>query len=202
MAMIRRGRPVLALVALLAGGCASTPEVRDLAARTGVFVTSMDDGTAEFIAAQNRLNSENEEHLRTLGRRGETLKARVALQRLASTRAGATTLLETQAAATSVTGAAVVAQLHPQQSQPAAVSFPGGAGYGKAAEALAEIGTKPTALALLRSLVANAGPVREVLSELLEKAKKSGTDTAGETAATAAQAVTAGAAAAANAKEE
>jgi hypothetical protein len=201
MAIIRHRMSFLSL-ALLAAGCASTPEVRNLAARTGVFVTSMERGTDDFMAAQNRLNAENEQHLRTLAARGDALKARAAQQRIASTRAGATTLLESRSAATSVTGADIIAQVHPREIQPAAISFESD-GYGKAASGLVEIGRKPGAMALLRSLAAFGGTVvGDVHAGLVEKAKNSAAATAGETAAAAGQAVTAGAAAAENEKEQ
>lgn len=201
MATIMNARSSIALAALLASGCASTPEVRNLAGRTGVFVTSIQVGTADFIAAQNRLNAGNEEHVRTLARRADTLRVRVAQQRIASTRAGATGLLRTQETASATTGADVVAMLQPAVSEAATVPFEGDEGYGKAAEALVQVGNKPSTLALLRSLVTYAGAVREAHAELVEKAKASAAETAAETADASAQAVTGGAAAA-NEEEE
>jgi hypothetical protein len=195
MAMSRHSGHSIVLAALLAGGCASTPEVRNLAARTGVFVTSMQGGTSDFIAAQNRLNAGNEVQLRTLERRAETLRARVGRQRIASTRAGATDLLRTQEAATATTGAEVIARLHPRLTEPATVSFDGDEGYGKAAQGLVEVGAKPSTLALLRSLVTYSGAVRDAHSELVEKAKKSATESAAETADAATDALAEGAAA-------
>lgn len=166
----------------MAAGCASTPEVRTLSDRTGRHVTALREGTAEFVAAQNRLNAENESHLQQLAASASAARARVARQRLAWTKGGQTDILDTQAMASSVTAADVVAQLQPSSVQPATVSFAGGKGYADAAEALTKIGTKPTAKAVLLGLAQYANEVRASHEALQEEAAKDSEATAKQTA--------------------
>lgn len=195
MARMGIAKSCLPIAILLASGCANTPEIRDLAERTGVFVTSLDEETSDFLDAQNRLNAENEEHLSILERHAGRLKARVAQQQLASTRAGATTALATQAAATAVTAEQVVAQLDPTASEPAIIAFEGSAGYQKASKALVEIGTEPSLTELLTGLLAFAGAVRDAHADLVAKAKEDAAAAGAGTAEATAEAIGGGAAA-------
>lgn len=165
-------------LAATAGGCASTPEVRNLSDRTGLYVTSLREGTAEFVAAQNRLNAQNEAHLQRLSARAAVAGAQVARQRLAWTSGDQKAVLEAQKLASNVGAADVVAALKPRSVQPATVSFAGGKGYSEAAEALTEVGAKPSTLAVLRGLVAYATQVRSSYEELQAEA----TEAAGEAA--------------------
>lgn len=196
MRAMKRGSWLLPLGALLSTGCASTPEVRSLAEQTGTFVTSLEQGTGEFIAAQNRLNANNEAILRSLADRAATMRMQVAQQRLASTDAGHQALLKSQALATSVTGADVVASLHPPAAaRPVSIKAEGTEGYGQAAKALVEASTKPTMTSVIAGLVTYAEAVRDSHAKLVEDAKKS-TDSAGADAtAAASNAIQAGAAA-------
>lgn len=180
MTTVGLGKLWLAAAMLLVGGCASTPEVRNLADRTGVFVTSLDKGTADFAAAQTSLNAANEHRLRRLGLHADALRARVAQQRLAWTRAGATDSLRTQEA-TSIPATAIVAALKPAAViEPSVVQFDGQASYGDAAEALVAIGTKPDAAAVLAGLISYGVAVRDAHADLLEQAKESAAATASE----------------------
>lgn len=196
MSAIRCTRWMLPVTVLLAG-CASTPQVRNLAERTGTFVTSLDQGTTGFVAAQNHLNANNEATLRSLAGRAAMLRRQVAQQRLASTDAGHRDLLQSQSLATSVTAADVVAGLLPAPAvRPASVKFEGGEGYGKAAKALVDVGAKPTTATVIAGLISYAEAVRDSHAKLIEDAKASATAAAAQTAVAAQAAGQAGAAAA------
>jgi len=194
MRAIKRGNWLLPLGALLSAGCASTPEVRNLAERTGTFVTSLEQGTGEFIAAQNRLNANSEAILGSLAGRAATMRMQVAQQRLASTDAGHQALLQSQSLATSVTAADVVASLHPPAvARPASIKAEGTEGYAKAAKALVEAGTKPTTPAVIAGLVTYAEAVRDSHAKLVEDAKKSADSAGADTATAAGNAIQSGA---------
>lgn len=192
MSAIKCAKWMLPLTALLAG-CASTPQVRTLAERTGTFVTSLEQGTTGFVTAQNHLNANNEATLRSLGGQATALRMQVAQQRLASTDAGHRDLLQSQALATSVTAADIVASLQPPPAvRPATVKFEGGEGYGKATKALVDVGTKPTAAAVIAGLISYAEAVRDSHAALLEDAKDSAASAGAQTVATAQNAAAAG----------
>lgn len=175
-----RATPVVAGFLFLAGlsGCASTPEVRTLADQTGVFVTSLSEGTGEFVAAQNRLNSENEEHLQVLGAHAAAARSQVARQRLAWTGAGEATLISTQDAATRPTAEEVVARLSRRDLEPTRIAGEAEEGYAKAAKALAEVGAKPKLEAVLLGLVDYAADVRTSYESLHEEAVKASAEAA------------------------
>lgn len=195
MSRIKTAGWLLPIAAMLAG-CASTPQMRNLAERTGTFVTSLDQGTGSFVAAQNHLNANNEAVLRSLAGHAATLRMQVAQQRLASTDAGHRNLLDSQALATSVTAADIVAGLAPPPAvRPATVKFEGGEGYGKAAKALVDVGTKPTTAAAIAGLITYAEAVRDAHAKLIDDAKKSAAAAGAETVNTAVTAADAGTAA-------
>ncbi len=159
------------------GGCASTPEVRNLSDKTGLYVTSLREGTAEFVAAQSRLNAQNEAHLQRLSAKAAAAGAQVQRQRLAWTSGQERAALDAQKLASNVTAADVVAALKPSTVQPATVTFAGGKGYSDAAEALSEVSAKPSTLAVLRGLVAHALDIRGSLEELGKETNQANTDT-------------------------
>ena len=165
------GKTHMAMAAsALVAGCASTPEVRTLADQTGRYVSTLREGTAEFVAAQNRLNTENESRLHRIAAGAAAARAQVARQRLAWTSGAQRAVLETQALASSATAEDVVARLQPRTTQPATVNFAGGKGYSEAAEALVQVETKPDMLAVLRGLAGYAQQVRDSYAKLQEEA--------------------------------
>lgn len=174
-------------LAAATGGCASTPEVRTLSDKTGTYVTSLREGTAEFVADQNRLNAQNEAHLQRLEAKAALTAAQVARQRLAWTKGDRRGALETQELASSVSAADVVAELKPRTVQPATVSFAGGKGYSDAAEALTGVSAKPSTLAILRGLASYASQVRTSYEDLRKEASEA-SEQAGSAAGVAAAA--------------
>jgi hypothetical protein len=171
-------------LAAATGGCASTTEVRNLSDGTGVYVTSLRNGTDEFVAAQSRLNAENELHLQSLEARAAEAEGQVARQRLAWTSGARQSALDTQKLASNVTAADVVAELKPRSVEPAKVSFAGGKGYSDAVEALSQVSAKPSTLAVLRGLVTYAMEVRTSYEDIQKKATDASAGTAGQAAAT------------------
>lgn len=161
-------------------GCASTPRVRDLASTTGVYVQSLDSGTNDFIAAQNRLNASNQARLQLLDQRSEGFRTETRQQRFAWIDAGDRLRLSSLDSVTTRTPEAIVADLHAKPLQPASVRSAAGDAYGATAEALAKVATKPKPLLVLGEFVQFARAVNEGYDKLKKDAEKSTDDAAGD----------------------
>lgn len=163
---------------LFTAGCASTPEVRSLAASTGTYVTSLNEGTRDFVDAQSRLNRENEDRLQSYHGFAATNRSEVSGQVLAWEDSGDRRRLASFQRATAPDAATVVDSLKQVVAQPAALKFDGSQGYSNAAAALAEISKRPSLLASLRGLLVFGKEVVNSYEDLSKKAKEE-TDKAG-----------------------
>lgn len=180
---------------LALAGCASTPAVRDLSDRTGVFVTSLNTGTAEFIETQERLNAANETRLDELGRAGLDGRAGPRQQQLAWRDAGEARRLATADAATSTTPEQIVTSLSRPASAPARIPADVLGGYSKTLQSLAAVSAKPKAGAAVQEIVAFGGQVHDQYVALREAATEKSKATSGTAAGATKADVAAGAAA-------
>jgi hypothetical protein len=170
-------------LAISAGGCASTPAVRTLAEQTGVYVTSLREGTANFVAAQNRLNAGNEIHLQRLAADAAEFRAQADRQRMAWTSAGNAKALETEQAVAAVGADEVVGQLQSRALKPAIIGSESGKAYGEATDALVEIGTKPDIASILAGLAQYASDIQQSYDELRKESDEDAAATSESTAA-------------------
>lgn len=162
-------------------GCASTPRVRDLASSTGVYVQSLDSGTNDFVAAQNRLNASNQVRLQLLDQRSEGFRTETRQQRFAWIDAGDRQRLSSLDSVTTRTPEAIVADLRAKPLQSASVRATASEGYNATAEALAKVATKPKPLLVLGEFVQFAQAVNESYDKL-KKAAEESTDAAADKA--------------------
>ena len=176
-------RCLILSAALLSAGCASTPQVRDLADRTGLFVTSLQGGTGEFVELQSRLNAGNAARLDRLVALGSPDRANARQQRVAWTDAGNMTRLATHDAASEVSAEEIVAGLELNATTAARPTAPALEGYGKSLKALADVSTKPKSTLALRELLEFGREVYGKYGELQEKADKAAESTAPAAAA-------------------
>lgn len=188
----------LFLASLPLAACASTPEVRSLATRTGVFVQSLNSGTADFVERQNRLNVQNEARLERLALNGGRDRTDVRRQRLVWANQGQTLSVATQDRLLAVTANDIVAGLAPVQRQAATRIANGSAsGYAAALAALVEASTVPNPAAFLTEMIEFGQEVRDELGRLRDKAADDADST--ETVAASSDTAASNAAKAANA---
>lgn len=178
-------RKMIFVVASLGlSACASTPQVRGLADKTGVFVSSLQSGTSGFIEKQNRLNALNAQRLDKLAADGNQDRANVRQQRLAWTDAGDTTRLATHDAANRRTAEVIVGSLETKATASARLGSGPAEAYAATQKALAEVATKPKTGVALRELITFGQAIFEKYNELEEAAKEDAesTDEAAEAA--------------------
>ena len=169
--MSRTGRAIGVLTAtLMLSGCASTPAVRGLAGGTGQFVQSLQDGTSEVIAAQNRMNRVNEQRLESLELAGERARTGVRQQRLVWSGDGSGDALAAYDRATAPSAEVIVAGLNRSIVAPAQVANPAAAGYQKTLKSLADVRTKPNGLNAFRELLVFGQAVKAKYDELQQEA--------------------------------
>jgi hypothetical protein len=171
------------LFAALLAGCASTPAVRDLAGRTGVFVGSLDTGTKEFIEAQNRLNAENQDRLQHLDDAAEGFRTQTRELRFAWTDAGQAGQLSAHDQAIALSPADILAPLQRHSAAPPQIKSSNAEAYGKVSAALAEVATEPKPFAVVRELVQFGAAVHQSFSDLQDEAKKAAQKAADDAAA-------------------
>lgn len=171
---------ILSLPVLLAG-CASTPAVRSLASGTGQYVQSLQDGTSDVIAAQNRLNRLNEQRLTSLELASERARTGVRQQQLVWSADGSAGALAAYARATAPSAEMIVSGLRISAVSPAQVGMPAAAGYQKTIKALAEVRTKPKSFDTLMELLVFGQAVKAKYDEL-QKEVASDTDKAADAA--------------------
>ena len=176
-------RSFIPLIVLLASGCASTPEVRGLADKTGLFVTSVNAGTAEFIESQNRLNQANAARLDRLVLTASPDRSNVRQHRLAWTDAGQSDRLALLESATARDADDIVAGLTVKRTSAARVAGGAAEGYAKSLKSLAETAAKPKASAALRELLAFGQDVYTKYGELKKEAQDAAESTEQEAAA-------------------
>jgi len=162
-------RAFIGFAAFLCAGCASTPEVRGLADKTGHFVSSLQSGTNDFIESQNRLNGQNAARLDHLVALQSPARAAVRQQRLAWTDAGDRVRLSMEDAAIARSAEDIIAGLETKATSSPEVSAPS---YEKTLKALADVAAKPKATVALRELIGFGQEVYAKYGELQEKAKK------------------------------
>ena len=188
----------LLLASLPLCACASTPAVRALASNTGVFVQSLNSGTAEFVEAQNRLNAQNETRLVRFDGYGLRSRALVRQQRLVWTDMGSRSRLATHDLATGVEASEIVTGMAVVERQPSRVENGAASGYRATLAALADVSTTPRPLSVLGELLGFAQQVQESYDKLGEDAATAAT-AAGAASTSNDQAASAGAAEVANA---
>jgi hypothetical protein len=173
----------LLLASLSLSACASTSSVRSLANRTGVFVQSLNSGTADFIERQNRLNTQNEAHLERLAINGARDRSDTRRQRLVWTNQGLAPRLAAQDRLQAVTANDIAAGLAPVQRQaPARIGDGPTSGYVASLAALVEVSTVPNPAGVLAEMIEFGQEVREALGTLRDAAA-----TTAQTAGTATQ---------------
>jgi hypothetical protein len=173
----------LLLPALSLCACASTPAVRTLASNTGVFVQSLNDGTAEFVDSQNWLNARNENRLARLDSYGERDRAQVRQQRLTWTDMGSRSRVATHDLATGVPANEIVAGMTVIERQPTRIENGTSAGYRTALTTLADVSTAPEPLSLFRELFEYAQQIQESYDTLREAAATAANSAANASAA-------------------
>lgn len=166
------------LLILALAGCASSRSYRDLSSRTGVVVETLNVGTAEFIAHQNALNSENAARLDRLADYTRDAEVEAARQQYAWSERGDARALDLYSRVTTPDAEDIVAAMNRRTPRAPAIED-GGAGkaYAKTKEALAKLAAKPTALQLLAGLLANLDAIRAANDQLREEAEDDGTET-------------------------
>lgn len=174
---------VLAATTLGLSACASTPQVRGLADKTGVFVSSLQSGMSEFIENQNRLNALNAQRLDQLVANGSQDRANVRQQRLAWTDAGDGTRLANHDAATRRTAEQIVDGVETKVTASARLGSGPAEAYAATQKALAEVAAKPKTGVAMRELIAFGQEIFDKYNELEESAKKDGENTNGDGAA-------------------
>ena len=173
----------LLLASLPLCACASTPAVRSLASNTGVFVQSLNDGTSDFVDAQNRLNAQNEARLVRFDGYGARSRTQVRQQRLVWTDMGSRSRLATRDLATGISATNILADMTVVDRQPTQVENRTTAGYRATLAALAEASTTPRPSSMIGELLGFAQQVQESYDKLREDAAA-----AASTAATASSA--------------
>jgi len=168
--MIRQSLTAISIAALT--GCANSPQVRALADSTGVYVSSLNEGTADFVERQSRLNSENEQHLKSFGAFTEANHSDIVRQHLAWADAGQQHRIDAFGRAAEVNAGAVVGRLDETSVKPAQLSFSGAGGYGEAASALSEISKGTTLLQAIKGLIEFGGEIVSSYQELDKAAAK------------------------------
>jgi len=162
-------------------GCAYTRDVKSLSDASGVYVSSLDEGTKEFVEAQALLNRENEAHLQTFRAFTESNEAEIVQQHLAWSDAGDARRIDSFGRAASVSAKDVAAGLQETTVKPVDLSFKGGGGYGDASASLGEISKGPTLLQALEGLFDYGGQVVSAYEDLhkaaADKSSKSKADT-------------------------
>jgi hypothetical protein len=172
---------------LLLGACANSAAYRDLASNTGLVVATLESGTAEFIAGQNRLNATNAARLDALAADAAAPALAARRQNLAWTAADDTRRLAAFELATEPGAADIVAGLNTRATRfPAVASGTTADDYKAAREALVTLSTQPSRGNGLAGLLAFATEVRSNLNTLREEAAAAAAEA--ETAATAADA--------------
>jgi len=163
---------ILALPLASLGGCASTGDVRGLADRTGVFVTSLHQGTSDFLDRQNELNADNAARLDQLVATGAPHIAAVRQQHVAWQDAGDETRLKTFDAASARSADEIVAGLASRSITPTRISASALAGYASASDALARVASKPKPFAAMRELAEFGQSIMDEYGKLKDAAAK------------------------------
>lgn len=164
-------RKLWPLAAVSLSACAWTPEVRDLADNTGVFVSSLETGTGEFVANQSRLNARNAQRLDQLFALGSAERASMRQQRLAWTDSGDGVRLATHDAATEITAERIIEGLELKATAPPELGPGAVEAYGKSRKALAAIMAGPKPGAELIELITIGQQVYGKYGELDKAAK-------------------------------
>lgn len=174
---------MIAAIALPLSGCVSTQASRTLASSTGLYVGSLNEGTAAFVADQNALNAANATHLDRLAAYERLDRVNITRQRLSWTVTGQRDKLAALDSATSVSSDAILAQMTPTVSDPLRVANTTGANYDAALKRLGELSQKPKSLDLFKGALAYLGKVKESYDKLTDEAAKAAEASTSNTAA-------------------
>ena len=163
---------IITAMLLALSGCASTQSSRTLATSTGLYVGSLNEGTAAFVEDQNVLNAANAAHLDRLAAYERPDRVNITRQRLSWTVTGERDKLAALDSATSVSSDAILAQMAPTVSDPLRVANTTGTNYDAALKRLGELSRKPKPLDLFKGALAYLGKVKESYDKLADDAAK------------------------------
>lgn len=169
---------------LFLGACANSTTFRNLADKTGLVVTTLESGTAEFIADQNRLNAANAARLDVFAAQAAAPSLLANRQTLAWTAAGDILRASAFETATQPSAADILASLNTRATRFPPVSAGAAADdyYKAAREALVVLSTRPSRGDGLAALLGFATEVRTNLDTLREEAAAAATAAATATA--------------------
>jgi hypothetical protein len=176
---------------LLLGACANSGTFRGLADKTGLVVTTLESGTAEFIANQNGLNTANAVRLDVLAANaaGPGLLAR--RQTLAWTAAGDTPRVAAFNLATQPTAVDILSALNTRATRfPPVAAGATADDYKAAREALVVLSTPPSRGDALAGILGYATEFRTSLATIRDEATAAAAAAAAAGAATDAAAQT------------